>query len=124
MSLAEEIEIKNTKAFIAENPSIVNIIRRRKEPTREGGWKRVQDVVLGPQTCRIVMRGNNAGRGDAFARTSADGRPLVVIASAVFSPDEADVQIGDKFEAEDKWEVTGVSDVPRWRVSAEVSSSV
>lgn len=119
-TIQESVQRKNTRAYIETNPSDLVLIRRKKNKTPDGGWQWSAGEQLAPQHCRLIRSGN---KGDNMQRTTPDGRVLVVLGTLVFSPEEADVEVGDKFLDEEHWEVTQVTKNPTWRVTAEVSSN-
>lgn len=121
-SLAEEVQIKNTRKFIEESPSEIVLNRWDKQPTPDGGFKRVKEPYpLTPQTGRIV----HAARLSATTTyVDEDGKKIIIIGTLVMEPG-ADIQTGDTFEVdEEHWQVANVLRVPSWRVSAEVGKRV
>lgn len=117
--LTDQMHLRQTEAFIAENPSAITIKRRSKTETASGGWKWGSPVPLpSSQTMRKV--GSNRV-SVTIQRTTTDGKQVIPSAVLVGLPD-ADIQVGDLFDLDGKtYEVLTVdNDHPPWRMQAEV----
>jgi hypothetical protein len=115
MSMNDALHLKQTEAFINENPVDVVVTRRTKQANNSGGWKWTNPQNLDPQTMRKV------GTTTPVSRETADGKTVLPNAVMIALPD-ADLQIGDLFTIEGRdHEVVWVdSDHPPWRLRAEV----
>lgn len=118
MSQTSTIHLKQTEAFIDENPSAIRILRVVKEKTAAGGFVADSSGYLPVQKMRLVPI-NRVGA--VSERMTSDGRMIKPDATIVGMPD-ADIQRGDKFLHDGLvYEVVFLSRGPKWRTSAEVS---
>lgn len=117
MAQATALHIKQTEAFVAENPDVITFQRRPRTSTPSGGWKFGAPVALPPQTLRKVASGRV---GATTERTTSDGKTVIPTATLVGIP-ATDVERYDLFTLDGvDHEVVWVNRRPEWRVSAEV----
>lgn len=110
-----------TKAFIAENP--VDVVMLRTESVTDGAGGFLPDTLshLPSQTVRYVT---SDLRGDLAVRTSPDGRQVRPAARLVGMPGY-DVAVGDQVVINDTtYQVVFVSRTPKWRITAEITEMV
>lgn len=120
MSMASALHIRQTQAFIDENPMDIVVHRRHKVDTPSGGWTWEADADLASQTVRKVGKFVSSASSDGIARTTSDGK-VVVPSSVVIGLPDWDVQIGDTFDIDGvEHEVVWISTLPVWRKAAEV----
>lgn len=117
MTQASAIHLKQTEAFIAENPEAIVLTRRAKVVQQSGGWRYDAGVALLAQNFRKVAVGRVK---DTVERVTEDGRTVIPSAVLIGLP-ERDIQRGDLFTLDGvPHEVVFVNRRPEWRVSAEV----
>lgn len=123
MPLDSNPHIALTKAFIAENPSRVTIVRDIRVSDGSGGTTVSADPdVLPDQTMRLV--GIEPRRGHTLIMTvNRDGEQVMASSTIVAMPD-ADIQKQDRFyingDTTRMYEVLHVENHPEWRLRAEV----
>lgn len=117
MTHSHPAHVRQTEAFVAENPVDIVITPRAKEATGAGGHRWVDQPPLPSQRVRLVA----IGRVTAVAtRTTEDGRVVTPTHTLIAVPGTV-VNPMDKFSVgSDQYEVVTVSSKPEWRVSAEV----
>lgn len=120
MTTTSLIHIKQTAAFIGENPVEITITRKQKVETASGGWRWADDRDLPSQTVRKVGRLVSSQANSVAERTASDGKAVVPTCNVIGLPDW-DVQVGDTFVINNvTHEVVWISELPAWRKSAEV----
>lgn len=111
------LHLKQTTAFVNENPSAIQLIRETKVKTPAGGIKTQNAAPLTPVVMRLVAI-NRVGA--TTQRTTPDGRLVIPTHNLVGTP-PIDIQEGDKFNLDGKdYEVISVNSRPAWRINAEV----
>ena len=111
------IHLKQTDAFVAENPSEINLIRRERQPDGKGGFIKLPPLALPPQTMRLVAQGNI---GSVTTITTPDGRLVIPTFKLIGTP-PIDIAELDTFILDDQpYEVVRISLLPAWCVQADV----
>lgn len=98
-----QIHRENTTAYIAANPTSVQLIPiATKERTASGGWKVTDGTPREPQTMRII---EVSARTEPATVKLQDGTERTV-AFWLLGEHDAEVAVGDHWEADGrKWEV-------------------
>lgn len=114
-SVAEGI----TTQFIAENPSIVSVIRRTRTTNTAGGYTWTNPITQDPQTLRLVPHGKSLG--ERLVTTDSNGKEVVPTWLLVGHMD-ANLERFDLFTLDgDEYEILSVGGKPLMqRIIAEV----
>lgn len=119
--LTDDIHLRATEMFIAQNPETILLSRKVKVPTGTGGFRWEDPIVpFEPFVGRRVGRGGLRG-ADFSERVSEQGHTVVTSWVLIAMP-TVDLRVGDHFTNEDgnDCEVLFIDRQPPWRVKAEV----
>lgn len=112
-----EMQRKQTKAYIAADPTTVILNRAETVPNGAGGFTHGAPSARSPQVCKFI-----APSDTATERQMLDGQMVQVDWVLLFEYD-ADVKRGDWFFQDGiKYEVVTVRHTGRYEVKAEVTN--
>lgn len=116
-TMHDKLHLKQTEAFIAQNPVSIEITRTKKIPDGKGGFKKDSPQHLDAQVVRKI---GSTRISDSRELTTPEGRIVVPTAALVAMPD-ADIQAGDTFLIADvPYEVIKTNLDPPWRLQAPI----
>jgi hypothetical protein len=121
MSGGAELVLKKrgTKALIDEDPIIITITRKHKDPNQRGGATRGV-TVLDPQRVRIL---HEDLLHEVNAPASISASRVVKYRDAVLGIHTADLEVDDVFEAENTfYRITAVNRDQEYRVIANIEA--
>jgi hypothetical protein len=108
--------VKQTRQFIAEDPTVINLTRTARNSDGAGGWTPGAPTPVAAQTVRLVP--SNPSTGSEVRTVS--GEVLKTTYSIVAMPD-ANIQEGDSFMVDGfRHEVVIVLGIGGYEVRAEV----
>lgn len=119
--LTHALHVKQTEAFIGQNPSTIVLVRTSRVGDGRGGSKKDVPLTLSPQTMRKV----GSTRVSSTSQTnSTDGNLLIPQQYLIALPD-ADIERDDQFTLEGiPYKVQSVNDEPPWRKQASIVEQV
>jgi hypothetical protein len=115
--LDSAIHVRQTEAFINENPAKAIVARRTKVPSTSGGFTWSEPVPLPSQSIRII----ELVRGQFSTPRMTTAGTLVTATHIAIAHPDADFINHDLFTSEGlDWEVVWVSMSPPWRKALEL----
>jgi hypothetical protein len=104
---------KLTKAFIADDPHVIQVHRREEQAAVAGGYNMVDGSARAPQTVKFVYKGSASSfAGAEGLQVTSDGQENRFDFTIVAEWD-SDIEPGDWFDDEkgQRWEIK--SEIPR-----------
>lgn len=121
-----DYHLEQTRAFIAQNPTELQVARRTRVADGAGGWRYGPPFAAGPYVVRLVAyTGQDGGQTQ---RVDDRGALVTILMNLIAMPDTAILK-GDQFRINNMlddpsddtiFEVLTVERTPPWRLQAKV----